>query len=291
MVPRTVARAGPRHQRSGGTDRNRDRDVRVAAAGSDDGQSGRSARRMSVAALHRSAELPGFLRAGPAGRPGNGNAPRHGKRGRIQTVRHRQNSENQSFLVHYDPLRAVLFGRFPVPEIRHRTDDPEIPRIARIRRRDTGPAAVRKHLAHPIVRQYLRPMGTRGYDHADRLGAAGLRIHSVRNPGAHGKLDGRRAGTGTRSRPFAGAVGHVAFGDENRPVPDAGHLLFDDFLDTELGPGLRPAVDRRRAQEPLHHRHRRDRRRGIHALRLHAADADLRRIRGAIDRLRAAAAP
>lgn len=146
-------------------------------------------------------------------------------------------------------------------------------------------------LLTPLFGSIYDRRGHGGYDHADRLGAAGLRIHSVRDPGAHGKLDGRRAGTGTRSRPFAGAVGHVAFGDENRPVPDAGHLLFDDFLDTELGPGLRPAVDRRRAQEPLHHRHRRDRRRGIHALRLHAADADLRRIRGAIDRLRAAAAP
>ena len=68
-------------------------------------------------------------------------------------------------------------------------------------------------------------------------------------------------------------------------------MLGTSYSMTELGPGLRPAVDRRRAQEPLHRRHRRDRRRGIHALRLHAADADFRRIRGTVDRLRAPAAP
>ena len=83
----------------------------------------------------------------------------------------------------------------------------------------------------------------------------------------------------------------MAFGAQDHPVPDAGYFVLDDLLDTELGPVVRSDADRLRARLLLRQRDDADRRDRVHELRLYAADDDLRGLRRAVDRVRAAAPP
>ena len=75
--------------------------------------------------------VPGVLRDGPSLRPRNGNGAsvrqRKDRRRGVPFFRYFPDRPHQGVLVYYDSLRTLLFSRVPFPEVRYRTDDPEVP--------------------------------------------------------------------------------------------------------------------------------------------------------------------
>ena len=142
----------------------------------------------------------------------------------------------------------------------------------------------------PFGNVLLTPLFGSIYDRKGR-GAAGDRACAFLDSDAYEQLDRRRADRPARRCVLAGSFGHVAFGAQDHPVPDAGYFVLDDLLDTELGPVVRSDADRLRARPLLRQRDDADRRDRVHELRLYAADDDLRGLRRAVDRVRAAAPP